>query len=107
MDASIPVAIDPVVYDEISKMFWWWSEHRSAEAAAQWYERIIAEIESIGFAPESYAIASEIDSANEGIRQKLFGLGSRPTHRVLFTATAEQVYVFSVRHVAQDRLKEL
>jgi hypothetical protein len=35
-----------------------------------------------------------------------FGLGSRPTHRAVFTIVNETVVVLTVRHAAQDRLQQ-
>ncbi|MFM8539276.1 MAG: type II toxin-antitoxin system RelE/ParE family toxin [Planctomycetaceae bacterium] len=40
------------------------------------------------------------------LRELHFGLGSRPTHRAVFTIVHETVVVLTVRHAAQDRLQQ-
>ncbi|MDZ4658204.1 MAG: hypothetical protein SH868_11560 [Bythopirellula sp.] len=36
--------------------------------------------------------------------QLLYGLGRRPTHRILFGIESETVIIFRVRHTSQDAL---
>jgi hypothetical protein len=54
--------------------------------------------------PFSFALAPENDDFSEEVRQMSFGLGRRPSHRVLFTVRRHEVYIFSVRHAAQEQL---
>ena len=82
----------------------WWAENRSAEQAARWYLGIQAAIKSLRKMPERYSMASESDLLSRGIRQLLFGLGRRPTHRVVFGMEDDTVIVFRVRHTSQDSL---
>jgi plasmid stabilization system protein ParE len=76
---------------EIESIGWWWAEHRSAQQAARWVDGILKAIEAL-----------ENDRLPFDTRQLLFGLGRRPTHRVLFTIRPECVYVLTVLHVSQD-----
>lgn len=58
----------------------------------------------IGDRPLRYPLAWENQFSPEDVRELLFGLGRRPTHRALFVVRSELVYVFAIRHVAQEPL---
>jgi hypothetical protein len=38
------------------------------------------------------------------VRQLLYGIGRKPTHRAVFEVRGDTVYVLAVRHLAQDDL---
>lgn len=82
----------------------WWAENRSAEQAARWYLGIHAAIDSLKNMPERCSLATESDLLEQGVRQLLFGLGRRPTHRVVFGLDGDTVIIFRVRHTSQDAL---
>ena len=82
----------------------WWAEHRSAGQAGRWYLGIHKKIASLKQMPERCSFAMERDLLDQGIRQLLFGLGRRPTHRVVFMIDNNDVVVLRVRHTSQDGL---
>ncbi len=82
----------------------WWASHHSAEQAARWYLGIQKAIESLQTMPERCSFASERDLLEQGVRQLLYGLGRRPTHRIVFGIDGETVIIFRVRHTSQDVL---
>ena len=86
--------------------FDWWSENRSAIQAAEWYERIFEAITTLQSMPERCPRVSESGLSRAGVRQLLFGIGSRPTHRVVFyfDVDADTVTILRVRHHGQDEL---
>ena len=49
-------------------------------------------------------MALERDLLSQGIRQLLFGLGRRATHRIVFAVDDDAVIVLRVRHASQDAL---
>jgi hypothetical protein len=49
-------------------------------------------------------MAIESDLLADGIRQLNFGIGRRPTHRILFAIDGLSVVVLRVRHASQDAL---
>jgi plasmid stabilization system protein ParE len=49
-------------------------------------------------------MAPERDLLSQGIRQLLFGLGRRVTHRFVFAIDDDAVIVLRVRHTSQDAL---
>jgi len=82
----------------------WWAENRSTEQASRWYLGIRELIASLNQMPERCSMASERDLLEQGIRQLLYGLGRRPTHRIVFAIDGNDIVVLRVRHVAQDVL---
>jgi len=82
----------------------WWAQNRSKEQANRWYLGIHEAITSLVQMPERCSFATERDLLKQGIRQLLYGLGHRPTHRVVFVIDGNNVIVLRVRHTAQDAL---
>lgn len=93
---------------QLSSAAVWWSEHRSEEQAFRWLDGFEAAISSLGMHPERHRLAAEngFYSLPHPVRELLFGLGSKPTHRAVFEIREETVYVLAIRHLAQDYLSE-
>ena len=89
---------------DIQAAYDWWKEHRSAEQADRWYVGIHAAIKSLRNMPERCSMAAECDLLAQGVRQHLFGLGRRATHRIVFAIDGSTVAVLRVRHTSQDAL---
>jgi plasmid stabilization system protein ParE len=82
----------------------WWREHRSAEQADRWYENIYAAIQTLRSMPTRCPLAPESDLHPAGLRQLSFGIGRRPTHRIIFTVERDTVIILRVRHASQRDL---
>ncbi|MEX2315798.1 MAG: type II toxin-antitoxin system RelE/ParE family toxin [Pirellulales bacterium] len=89
---------------DIEVAYAWWKKNRSEEQANRWYTSILAEIRSLSSMPERCSMAEERDLLSAGVRQLLFGLGRRATHRVVFAIDGDDVIVLRVRHSSQDAL---
>ena len=89
---------------EIEEAAAWWARERSVEQAERWYQGIRAAISGLAASPEARPVAAEQQRFPYDIRELHFGLGSRATHRVLFTILRETVLVLTVRHAAQRPL---
>ena len=98
---SYPVIVDPRAYQQLEEAYKWWAENRSAEQAARWYNGFSARIFALRDNPEQFPLAAEDHAFPNEVRELHYGLGSRPTHRALFTTRPDMVYVFCIRHVAQ------
>jgi plasmid stabilization system protein ParE len=83
----------------------WWAQHHSPEQAARWLDSIQTQLESIVDFPESHSLSAENDEFPYEIRDKLLGLGSRPSYRAVFTIKDDTVFVLTVRRSAQDVLR--
>jgi plasmid stabilization system protein ParE len=84
----------------------WWSRHRSAEQASRWYEECWKCISSLEDDPERWPLAGESDRFPYSLRQLNFGLGRRPTHRILYTMRHDRVVVLRVRSLSQQDLED-
>lgn len=82
---------------------WWW-ENRSEEQADRWFTGINRAIQSLKHSPLMYGYATERMLMKHDIRQKPFGLGRHPSHRILFEVIDDEVIIYRVRSLAQDRL---
>lgn len=84
----------------------WWSADRSEIQVDRWYERIYDAIETLERMPTRCPQSREFLDHDEPIRQLLFGVGRRMTHRVVFAIRGDEVWVLRVRHVGQRDLTE-
>lgn len=83
----------------------WWSIHHSAAQAERWFGAIHDQLKLLAQFPESNGLSAENDEFPYEIRDKLLGLGSRPSYRAVFTIRDDTVYVLAVRRSAQDVLR--
>lgn len=91
---------------DLQAAFEWWRDNRSAEQAGRWYREIHKAILSLRELPLRCPPAFEADLIAQEMRQLAFGLGSRPTHRIVFAVAENTVTVLRVRHAAQDAVAE-
>ena len=82
----------------------WWAENRSRTQADLWYSRFAEAIESLADQPERFSLSYESSRFRFQLRDLRFGVGSRPTHRAVFTIRTGMVLVLAIRHVAQRDL---
>lgn len=102
--SNLPVIIAPRVEAEFDDIYQWWALNRSVEQAGRWQRGIEKAILGLSKNAQLHALAPENSTFPIEVRQLLFGLGRRPTHRVLFTIRPEAIYVFELRHVAQGTI---
>ena len=86
---------------QLAEVALWWAEHRSVEQATRWLDGFESAIQSLSENPERHVLAGESEAFDEPVRQLLFGLGSKPTHRALFEIRGDTVFVVAIRHLAQ------
>lgn len=98
------VRISQQAFDDIRRSTVWWATNRSTEQAVRWKNAIFDRIEQLDGFPESNAVAYENEKFPFELREALFGLGTRPTHRILFRIVRDEVQVLTVRAAAQDIL---
>ncbi|MCE9604008.1 MAG: type II toxin-antitoxin system RelE/ParE family toxin [Planctomycetia bacterium] len=83
----------------------WWARERSVEQAERWYAGIRSAVSMLTEMPERCPLAAEHVDFRYALRELYYGLGSRPTHRAVFTIVKQTVIVLAVRHFAQDTLR--
>ncbi len=99
------VSILPQARCDIERNADWWPEHHSVEQALEWSDAVYDQLETLVDFPESNGLSAENGEFPYEIRDKLVGLGARPTYRAVFTIKDDTVYVLSVRRGAQDVLR--
>lgn len=82
----------------------WWSKHRSVEQADRWYLGVIAAMYDLADTADRHAFATERQLREAEVRQVSYGIGRKPTHRVLFAIRSDTVVVYRVRAFKQDRI---
>lgn len=70
-----------------------------------WYDELAKRIKTLGVSPQRFALAPESAKLGVRIRQMLFGVSAKPTHRVLYLVDNDEVTVLRVLHCSQDRLR--
>ena len=99
------VEIQPLAYDDVVRNSHWWASHHSPEEALDWQDQIFDKIRSLAEFPHSHPLADENPDFSFELRNALFGLGSRPGYRILFTVVEQTVHVLTVRAAQEDTLQ--
>ena len=98
------VVVTPQARIELYETAIWWAENRDVDQAQRWLVGIERRIAELNERPQQHPLARESIAFPVEFRQVTFGLGSRPTHRIVFEVHGEEVVVHAIRHVAQDDL---
>ena len=99
------VQIHPDAMEDIRRNARWWADNHSNAQALVWYEHALASLYGLDHLPERHAVSCENDEFSYEIRDALFGLGSRPSYRAIFTIQGDTVHVLTVRRGTEDRLR--
>lgn len=91
---------------DIHQIHEWWYENRSPAQADRWFDGILEAFKSLRQMPERCQVAPEALKSGRNIRQLLYTIGTRKTHRIIYLVESEQVWILRVRHVAQDQLPD-
>ena len=102
---TLRVTIQKEAWSEAFASADWWSRHRSRDQAERWFDGLMVAIDSLKTTATRHALAAESDAFPFDLRQMNYGLGSRPTHRVLYEVRDDEVLVLTVRHLAQRDLQ--
>lgn len=102
---TIRVIVLPQARGDIDRNADWWAKHHSVEQALNWSDTIYDQIEMLADLPESHALSAENGDFPYEIRDKLLGLGSRPSYRGVFTIQDDTVFVLTVRRSAQGMVR--
>jgi plasmid stabilization system protein ParE len=89
---------------ELYEAVLWWAANRSTEQAIRWMEGFEAAILNLAQDAERHPLVSEASTLPRELRQLIYGLGRRKTHRAIFEIRGDQVFVHLIRHLAQDAI---
>ena len=101
MPDTFEVLLTKKAQDEIDQAYDWWTENRSPEQANRWYVGFFEAMISLEQNPTRLPLAPESDYFPYELRQLNYGLGSKPTHRAVFTIRDKVVLILRIRHLAQ------
>ncbi|RIK88326.1 MAG: hypothetical protein DCC67_00750 [Planctomycetota bacterium] len=101
---SVPVYLTDRAFQDVDGACDWWARHRSAEQAWRWREACVKAIDSLPGLAATCPVVSERDELGIELRQLAFGLGRRPSHRVVFEIRPDIILVMRVQHLAQREL---
>lgn len=82
----------------------WWAREHSPEQAEKWFDAVHEQLQQLDTFPESNGLSAENDDHDFELRDKLVGLGSRPSYRAVITIKDNTVFVLRVRRSAEQRL---
>ena len=91
---------------DIYSAYDWWRSNRSEEQANRWYTEIHKSIQALRKTALQCPLAAESKLHPRGLRQMNFGIGRRPTHRIIFVVDEDSVRIVRVRHSSQRSLQE-
>lgn len=83
----------------------WWFKNRSEAEADRWLIGIDKQIRALSSTANSETLATEVSLRKAEIRQATFGLGRKPSHRILFAIKGTEVVVYRIRAFKQDLLE--
>ncbi len=98
------VIVDGQAMEDIERNAGWWADNHSLDEAIRWYDGILDAIYRLDLFPESNGLSAENSAFPYEIRDLCFGVGSRPTHRAVFTIVDDAVHVLTVQRAAQDAI---
>ncbi|QDT67580.1 Plasmid stabilization system protein [Planctomycetes bacterium MalM25] len=104
MMASYEVVITDLAERDIEAAFVWWRDNRSADQAERWLDSIYPAFASLSEMPERCSRIEESHLYQGDLRQLAFGLGKRPSHRIIIGIREGVVEVLRIRHGSQRRL---
>ena len=84
------VIILPQAHRDIDRNADWWADPHSVEQAVRCADTVYDQIETLADSPESNSLSAENDEFPYEIRDKLFGLDSRPGYPDIFREVLRQ-----------------
>lgn len=100
---TYPVLLTQRAETQLNEAAQWYAQ-QAQDVADAWFHGFVQAIVSLETNPKLHSLAREDEAFPFELRQLLYGLGKRKTHRALFVVHADRVVVHAVRHLAQDDL---
>lgn len=99
------VLISSIAQQEAQTNHDWWAANPSNEQACLWYDAFVKAAFSLEDNPARFTLAPENGRFPYEVRQLNFGVGRKPTHRIVYTVRSKEVVVLRVRHLAQQDIE--
>ena len=82
-----------------------WYQQNAPHLANDWYNGLLDSLYLLEYDPTRFGIARESHEFPVEMRQLLYGVGKRKTHRAIFSVHGDRVVVRAIRHLAQRDLR--
>jgi plasmid stabilization system protein ParE len=102
---TFDVHISDLAESDIDSAYRWCRDNRSSDQANRWFHQIHEAVETLSKMPFRCPRCDDTKLSDAEIRQLLFGIGRRPTHRIVFEIDEDKVIILRVRQVAQKSLQ--
>ena len=89
---------------QIRGQFRWLQENVSTAHAVRWERAADAAMAGLSDMPESFSLTREDDLPRGPYRQRMFGVGRKPPHRLVFRVVLGRVIVEAIRGLSQEDL---
>ncbi|MEA5554532.1 type II toxin-antitoxin system RelE/ParE family toxin [Anabaena cylindrica UHCC 0172] len=91
------VRITPTALEDAEEFYLWISQD-SPINGANWFNRLIATIDTLAFMPQRCPIAPEKEIVGQEIRYLLYS----KRYRILFGIEGDAVIIYHIRHTSQE-----
>lgn len=98
------VIVSPNARQELYDDALWWAEHRDVDEALRWLDGFEKALLKLDQNPDQHPLARENGEFPFDLRQMLYGLSRKPTHRAVFEIRGQDVIVHGIRHLARRDL---
>lgn len=78
-----------------------WYQGEAPQIVDAWFAGFVKAIISLESNPRRCSLARESEAFPFELRQLLYGLGRRKTHRALFVVHQDRVVIHAIRHLSQ------
>lgn len=95
------VVLTPKAESDLQQSVDWWGQHHSLNEAERWYNGILATIESLSNLPHRCPLVRNTKCLGREVRQLLYGVSSKLTHRIYFGIDGDTVTVYRVLATSQ------
>lgn len=100
--ATYYIRIAPSALEDIQTHYRWWGENRSKSQADAWYGKIFSAMHTLQHMPRRCVEIEESLFVGRELRQFLFGVSSKYTHRIIFEVQNDVVSVLRIYHLSQQ-----
>lgn len=101
----LTVLIMPIAEVDIDEPYQWWRDNRSVEQANRWYCEIFQAMLGLSTSAPKRPQSPEAAKLGVDLRELYFGIGTHPTHRVVFIIEERTAKILRVRHLSRGRIE--
>jgi len=92
-----PVRITPIALEDAEEFYLWMSQDSSVNGA-NWFNRLLAAIDTLSSMPHRCPVAPEKEIVGQEIRYLLYS----KRYRILFGIEGDAVVIYHIRHTSQQ-----